>query len=107
MFTVPRAPVRPTAIVSLHRSKEADFKFEPTQIYKSSSLWHVPVFMKVLSRTSDQTIMIKAAEGAFDEETLAKLENASIMEVSLFTDKNNNAEYTYVLARRMTVLSGD
>eukprot|EP00966_Prymnesium_polylepis_P054931 1269841-Prymnesium_polylepis.3 len=106
MYTVPMAPMRSGIIVTLER-KEADFKFQSKQIYKSSASWNVSVFMNVVSRTSDRTIIIKAAEGAaLDQETLARLEQASIMKASLFTDKNN-AEYTYVLARRITVLSDD
>ena len=104
IYTVPKAPMRKLSIIALER-KEADFKFQPNQIYKSSPLWNVSVFINVLSRTSDRTVMIKAVEGvALDQETLAKLEQSAHMEASLFTDKNN-AEYTYVLARRVAVLS--
>ena len=56
------------SIVALDR-KEADFKFQPNQIYKSSPSWNVSVFINVLSRTSDRTVMIKAVEGvALDQE---------------------------------------
>tara|TARA_B110001450_G_C17620475_1_gene481001 strand:- start:185 stop:496 length:312 start_codon:yes stop_codon:yes gene_type:complete len=103
MYSVPNAPMRKLSIVALER-KEADFKFHPNQIYKSSPSWNVSVFINVLSRTSDRTVIIKAVEGdALDQETLARLELSSSMEASLFTDKNN-VEYTYVLARRVTVL---
>lgn len=103
IYTVPKAPVRKLSIVTLER-KEADFKFQSNQIYKSSPSWNVSIFINVLSRTSDQTVIIKAVEGdALNQETLARLEQSSSMEAALFTDKNN-AEYTYVLARRVSVL---
>lgn len=35
IYTVPLAPMRKLSIVTLER-KEADFKFQPNQIYKSS-----------------------------------------------------------------------
>ena len=104
IYTVPKAPMRKLNLVALER-KEADFKFQPNQVYKSSPSWNVSVFINVLSRTSDRTVMIKAVEGvALDQETLARLEQSESMEAFLFTDKNN-AEYKYVLARRVTVLS--
>ena len=104
IYTVPMAPMRKASIVVLD-CKEADFKFQPKQIYKSNASWYGTVFINVFSRTSDRTMIIKAVEGdALDQETLAGLEQSSSMEVSLFTD-NKNAEYTYVLGRRVTVLS--
>ena len=98
------APMRSGNIVTLDRN-EAHFKFQRKQIYKSSASWNVSVYINVVSRTSDRTIMIKAAEGAaLDQGTLASLEQSPIMEASLFTNKNN-AEYTYIFARRITVPS--
>ena len=56
--------------------------------------WTVSVYMNVLSRTSDQSLLIKAVEGAaLDQGTLTSLEQSPVKKVSLFTDKNN-AEYT-------------
>ena len=102
MYTVPMAPVRPVSIVTLKR-KEADRKFQANTIYKSAPSWTVSVYINVLSRTSDQFILIKAAEGtALDQELLTTLEQSPVKEVRLFTDKNS-AEYTYVLARRISV----
>tara|TARA_B110001450_G_scaffold252641_2_gene274768 strand:+ start:2125 stop:2424 length:300 start_codon:yes stop_codon:yes gene_type:complete len=96
------APVRSLNIVTLAR-KEAEHKFLPNNTYKSSATRTVSVYMNVLSRTSDQCIMIKAVEGdALDQGTLTTLEQSPVKKVSLFTDKNN-AEYTYVLARRIRV----
>lgn len=96
------APVRSLNLVTLARN-EAEHKFQPNSMYKSSASRTVSVYMNVLSRTSDQCILIKAVEAdALDQGTITTLEQSPVEKVSLFTDKNN-AEYTYVLARRICV----
>lgn len=98
------APVRTGKIVTVQR-KEGVRKFQPKLIYKGGASWDAFVYMSVLSRTSDDSILIKAVEGtALDHATLDKLEQSQVERVSLFTDKND-AEYTYVLCRRISVLN--
>ena len=97
------APTRPACIVTLDRT-EAEHKFHPEHIYTSRSAWTTPIHINVLSRTSDHSILIKVAEGAaLDATTLTSLAQSPITKVSLFTDKDN-AEYTYVLARRISAM---
>lgn len=101
------APMRVPHVITLNRH-EAVHKFKTNTIYKSSA-WSLTsaVYMIVLSRTSDKCIFVQTVESAaFDEATRMTLEQSPVMKVALFTDKKN-AEYSYVLSQRFSVLNND